>query len=113
MDIAELYRKVFQACVDFAVYQKGNIRKNVETMLPLIEKFSDYFLSRQAVEIDEEDYSFLQVLWMDILKDIASGLKENDRIFLEDAVEYGLKVFLEMFFEEQELQRLREESVVE
>ncbi len=112
MELAGLYQKVFQACIDFAVYQKKNIREHVEGALPLLEEFSDVFLGEQMEETGGEDYQYLQMVWMDILKDIALGLKENDRILLEDTVEYGLKVFLELFFEEQELKELKEACVV-
>lgn len=113
MDIAELYQKVFQACVDFTFYQEKNIQEHIEGILPMLEEFSNVFLGKQGVEIDEEDYRYLQVSWMDILKDLVSGLKEVDRVLLEDTVEYGLKVFLELFFEEQEVQEVREACVVE
>ena len=112
MDIAELYQKVFQTCVDFTVYRKKNIREHIEGLLPLLEEFSNVFLGKQDVEMDEEDYQYLQASWMDILEDLVSGLKEDDRVLLEDTVEYGLKVFLELFFEEQELQQLREACVI-
>ena len=98
--------------MDFAVYQKKNIRVHVEGVLPMLEEFSDVFLGEQMEGIGGGEYQHMQIVWMDILKDIALGLKENDRILLEDTVEYGLKVFLELFFEEQELQGLKEACVV-
>lgn len=109
MDISELYQDVFKMCIEFSAYQKNNVRENVKNILPVLGEFSEIILREHGLEIDAEDYRYLHESWVGILEDIASGMKENDRILLEDTVEYGLKAFLELFFEEQEVRKLREE----
>lgn len=113
MDISELYQDVFKMCIEFSVYQKNNVRKNVENILPMLGEFSEVILGEHGFGIDDEDYRYLHASWVGILEDIASGMKENDRILLEDTVEYGLKEFLELFFEEKEVRELREECASE
>lgn len=114
MDIEELYKKIFYSCVQFAVYQKKDIIENVKQLLPLLNNFANEFLRANGFELEEEDYQQLKQLLLNILNDIAQGMEQRDTVLLEDTIEFGLKEFVEMFIpDEQELKRLREESVSE
>lgn len=114
MNIEELYKKVFYSCVQFAVYQKENIIDDVKQILPFLNEFTQEFLSGNYFGLKEEDYQLLRQLLLDILNDIVQGMEQHDIVLLEDTIEFGLKEFVEMFIpDEQELQRLREESVSE
>ena len=114
MNIEELYKKIYATCVQFAVYRQKNTIENVQLFLPLLNEFVTVFLGGNEFGLDEEDYLLLKQLLMDILNDIMMGLEQRDRVLLEDAIEYGLKEFVELFFQdESELMRLREESVSE
>ncbi len=114
MEIEELYKKVYHACVEFAVYRKKNIKENVTDFLPLLGGFANQFLEGNYFGFDEEDYQQLKQLLLNILNDIAQGLEQRDNVLLEDTVEFGVKEFLELFIpDEEELRRLREESFSE
>ena len=114
MEIKELYKKVYHACVEFAVYQKKNIKENVADFLPMLGEFANKFLEENYFGFDEEDYQQLRQLLLNILSDIAQGMEQRDNVLLEDAVEFGLKEFLELFvMDEGELRRLKEESFSE
>lgn len=114
MNIEELYKKIYSACVQFAVYHKKNIIENVHELLPLLDDFVNEFFDGNIFGLEEEDYQLLKQLLLDILNDITMGLEQRDRILLEDTVEYGLKEFIELFIpDEGELQQLKEESVSE
>lgn len=111
MQVEELYKKVFYTCTQFAVYQKKDVQKNVEQLLPLLNEYADFFLTENQYGLKEEDYRLLQQLLINILQDIMQGLENRDNVLLEDTIEYGLKEFLELFIiEEQELMALREAS---
>ena len=111
MEIEELYKKVYRACVEFAVYRKKNIKENIADFLPLLGEFANKFLEEDYFGFDEEDYQQLKQLLLNILNDIAQGMEQRDSVLLEDTVEFGLKEFLELFIpDEGELRRLKEES---
>lgn len=114
MGIEELYSKVFGICVQFAVYQKKNVRDNIKKILPNLEVFTKEFLKNNNNVLVEEDYHLLKQLLLDILDDIAQGMENQDEVLLEDALEYGLKELLELLIiDEDKLRQLREESVDE
>lgn len=114
MEIEELYKKVYRACVEFAVYRKKNIKENVADFLPALGQFANKFLEENHFGFDEEDYQQLRRLLLNILNDITQGLEQRDNVLLEDTVEFGLKEFLELFvMDEGELRRLKEESFSE
>lgn len=71
------------------------------------------FLRENVFEIDKTDYEKLQLLFINIIRDLSQGLKNKDVVLLEDAMEYGLLSFLEIFMDEDEVSRLKEESVNE
>ena len=82
--------------------------------MPLLNNFVNEFFGENVFGLEEGDYQLLKQLLLDILNDITAGMEQRDRVLLEDAVEYGLKEFVELFIpDESELQRLREESVSE
>ena len=113
MKLEELYKKVFVACVQFAVYQKKQVQKDIEKILPDLKKFTNDFFVKNKYGIQEEDYIFLQKFLLNILQDFMEGMENRDRVLLEDTLEYGLKPFLELFFDEQDLIKLREETMDE
>lgn len=114
MQTEQLYRKVFETCVQFAVYQEKNIQENLKLLLPMIEEFTKEFLAENSYGFVEEDYQLLGQLLLNILQDIVEGLEYRDEILLEDTIEYGLKEFLELLIpDEDTLQRLKEECADE
>ena len=114
MEIEELYKRIYRACVEFAVYQKKNIKENVTAFLPLLGEFANQFLEENYFGFDGEDYRQLKQLLLNILSDIAQGMEQDDKVLLEDVVEFGIKEFLELFIpDEEKLRRLREESFSE
>ncbi|MDD7642134.1 MAG: hypothetical protein PUK75_06640 [bacterium] len=112
MNIAELYKIVFSTCVEFAVYQK-DVVSNVEQMLPMLNELGSLYFTENYYRLDEEDYHLVQMLLTDILKDITQGLEQQDRVLLEDTLEYGLLKFLEIFLEDDEILALKEACVIE
>ena len=114
MEIEELYKRIYRACVEFAVYQKKNIKENVTAFLSLLGEFANQFLEENYFGFDGEDYRQLKQLLLNILSDIAQGMEQDDKVLLEDVVEFGIKEFLELFIpDEEKLRRLREESFSE
>lgn len=112
--VEELYKEIYAACIQFAVYKEKNIVEKVQHFFPLLNDFVTVFMGGNEFGIEEEDYQLLRQLLIDILKDIALGIENRDRVLLEDTVEYGLKEFIEIFItDEEELYRLREESASE
>lgn len=79
----------------------------------MLNEFYDRFLRENVFEIDKTDYEKLQLLFINIIRDLSQGLKNKDVVLLEDAMEYGLLSFLEIFMDEDEVSRLKEESVNE
>ncbi len=114
MELSELYQMVYTSCVQFAVYQKKNISDRVKEILPYLNSFTNEFMSFNAYGIEEQDYRTLQLLLLDILKDLELGLNFQDAVILEDTMEYGLLKFLELFFStERELTTLKEACTIE
>ena len=111
--IQELYIKVFNICVQFAVFKNNNIQKEIEGIIPLIDSFSHNLLSGNTYGIRDEDYQLLCNLAIDILKDLSIGMENRDIVLLEDTLEYGLKDFLEIFMDDEELIELRKVSINE
>ena len=89
MSIKQIYTKVLKSCIGFSVY------------------------GTKKVEEETTDYEKLQLLFINIIRDLSQGLKNKDVVLLEDAMEYGLLSFLEIFMDEDEVSRLKEESVNE
>ena len=77
------------------------------------DKYAFYENDIVVFEIDKTDYEKLQLLFINIIRDLSQGLKNKDVVLLEDAMEYGLLPFLEIFMDEDEVSRLKEESVNE
>lgn len=113
MEIEVLYKKVYCACVEFAVYQKKNIKERIIEFWPVLGVFAKQFFEKSDFEFEEEYLQLRQVL-LEIINDIVQGMEQEDIILLQDAVEFGLKEFLEIFISsEEELRQLREESFSE
>ena len=113
MNIKHVYTKVLRACVGFSVYGTKKVEAETKELLPLLNEFYERFLRENLFEIDKTDYEKLQLLFINIIRDLSQGLKNNDVVLLEDAIEYGLLPFLEIFVDEDEVSRLKEESVNE
>ena len=109
MSIKQIYTKVLKSCIGFSVYGTKKVEEETKELLPLLNEFYDRFLR----EIDKTDYEKLQLLFINIIRDLSQGLKNKDVVLLEDAMEYGLLSFLEIFMDEDEVSRLKEESVNE
>ncbi len=107
-EIETLYKKVFSICVQFAVYEKEDIQKRIEEIIPELNSFTTFFLEENTFKLNLEDYQLLQQLLIDILKDIMQAMENRDNILLEDTLEYGLKPFLELFLEDKKIMMLRE-----
>ena len=43
-EIETLYKKVFFICVQFAVYEKEDIQKRIEEIIPELNSFTTFFL---------------------------------------------------------------------
>ena len=106
----ELYKKVYVACVEFAVYNKKNILENAEKFWPLLNEFINEFLKENIYGINEEDYQLLQQLLINILNDMVQAMDNRDSVLMADTVEYGLREFLELFFDEEEVMLLKREA---
>ena len=89
------------------------VEEETKELLPLLNEFYDRFLRENVFEIDKTDYEKLQLLFINIIRDLSQGLKNKDVVLLKDAMEYGLLPFLEIFMDEDEVSRLKEESVNE
>lgn len=113
MNIKQVYTKVLKACVGFSVYGTKKVEAETKELLPLLNEFYEQFLRENLFEIDKTDYEKLQLLFINIIRDLSQGLKNKDVVLLEDAMEYGLLPFLEIFMDEDEVSRLKEESVNE
>lgn len=107
-EIETLYKKVFFICVQFAVYEKEDIQKRIEEIIPELNSFTTFFLEENTFKLNLEDYQLLQQLLIDILKDIMQAMENRDNILLEDTLEYGLKPFLELFLEDKKIMMLGE-----
>lgn len=110
MNLEELYKKVFNICVGFAVYNKTNIIEEMYKILPEIKKNSMKILENNIYNMEDADYNALRTFLLEILQDIIQGIEQRDTVLLEDVCEYGLKKFLELFFTEEKLLDLRKEA---
>ena len=113
MELAELYKQIFSSCVKFAVFREKNVEKDIRNILPELEGFSNIILQGSIQGITKSENQVLQLQLKDILQDTVQGLEQKDHVLLEDTLEYGWKTFLELFFEEDELIKLREETTNE
>ena len=109
----ELYKDVFRSCVSFAVYEENSIIKDLLNYWDNLKSFIDFFCKKNELSIDEEDYNNLKKVLLEITNDIVNGINNKDIILLEDTVEFGLLPFLEMFFSDKELVKMKEEVTYE
>ena len=47
-EIETLYKKVFFICVQFAVYEKEDIQKRIEEIIPELNSFTTFFLEENT-----------------------------------------------------------------
>lgn len=74
----------------------GNIEAVMEFM-PQISEFVNWFVSGNIFEIEDNLYQVLCENLLDIVNDIMQAYKNNDRVLMNDAVQYGLIEYLNMF----------------
>ena len=113
MDIKQIYTKVLRSCVGFSVHGNKKVEEETKELLSALNEFYEQFLKDNIFEINKTDYEKLQLLFINIVRDLSQGLKNKDVVLLEDAMEYGLLPFLEIFMDEDEVSMLKEESVNE
>ena len=54
-EIETLYKKVFSICVQFAVYEKEDIQKRIEEIIPELNSFTTFFLEENTFKLNLED----------------------------------------------------------
>ncbi len=104
MEIIELKKRLDKICVEFMLFQKNNIEA-IQELLPQIEEFIVWFLGGNQFGVEDELYKSMSGNLLDILKDMAEGIKYGDRVLLHDAVAYGLSEYLDIFLSEEEGER--------
>ena len=84
------------------VYNKtqkiGNIDA-VKEYMPEITEFIKWFLSGNSFGIDNETYELLTNNLVEIMNDIITAIENNDRVLLNDAIQFGLQEYLRMFID--------------
>lgn len=111
MDLAKMYKEVFYACFRMAVYQQHDMEKRIKRWISDIEEITEKVIQQNCYKLDNDVYEESCGWWNSILSDISESLLHEDTVLLEDAIEFGLKEFLECFFTEDVLKRLKEESL--
>lgn len=111
MELTEIYGQVFLACFQAVVYKIHEMTKRVEEWMPWLGQATEELISENGFGLNEEARRDALTWWDSILKDLLEGLQQRDEVLLEDVVEFGLKEFLECFFPEEELNRIRKEAV--
>ena len=97
--IKELYSKLsFIGMVYLNSGRVGNIEAIMEYM-PQISEFVNWFVKENVFGIEENLYQRLCGNLLDIVNDIIQAYQNNDRVLMNDAVQYGLLDYLEMFIE--------------
>ena len=74
----------------------GNVEAVMEYM-PQISEFVNWFVSGNIFEIEDDLYRVLCENLLDIVNDIMQAYKNNDRVLMNDAVQYGLIEYFNMF----------------
>lgn len=104
MEIKELKKRLDRICVEFMLFQKNNIEA-IQELVPQIEEFIMWFLGGNQFGVEDELYKSMSRNLLDILIDMAEGIKYGDRVLLHDAVAYGLSEYLDLFLPEEEGER--------
>lgn len=103
----EQIKKLYETInfLGFYCTKNGNVKyiDMVKKILPEIQLFVEFFLNENNFENDNSIYDELKLNLIDILKDCISAVKENDRVLLLDALEYGLSEYLIMFLDDEEV----------
>ena len=113
MELEKFYKQVFFSCFRTSIYKKHDMEKQVKKWMPCLQQITENILKKNECSMEASEYKDVCNWWNSILKDILEGLAQNDTVLLEDAIEYGLKEFLECFISEEKLQQLRKESIDE
>lgn len=111
MDFTEIYKQVFEACFRMAVYKIHEMDAKVRQWMPWMREITEKVILNNCYSLEGQVYEEICVWWNAIMADILEGMSQRDVVLLEDTVEFGVKEFLECFFSEEELQRLREEAI--
>lgn len=93
-------------CINRIGYMRLETRSNdyieqARKILPEIEEFTNWFLSGNQFEIEDDLYQALQQNLLGILEDIVTAIQENDTVLMLDALEYGISEYLTMFVPEE------------
>lgn len=80
-----------------------NYMEKIRGLLPDVQEFAEWFLQGDAFGFGEELYQSLRANLLDILKDCADALQEDDRVLMMDALEQGIAEYLRMFLPEDYL----------
>lgn len=113
MELAHIYKQVFFACFRTSVYKKHDMGDRLKAWMPSLSEITEKVIQNNCYGLESQTYEDICVWWNSILSDILEGMTQRDTVLLEDAVEFGLKEFLECFLSEEELQKIRRESVDE
>lgn len=101
-DIGKLYFELDYIGMVFNKTQKiGNIEA-VKEHLSEISKFAEWFLEYNRFEIDDETYGMLAANLVEIMNDIVSAIENQDRVLMNDAIQFGLQEYLRMFIDTEE-----------
>lgn len=107
--IISLFEAINFIGFDCTYQKKNNYVEKAKDLMPRIQEFAGWFLEGNQFGIEEELYYALQGNLLDILKDIMTALKEQDRVLMLDAVENGIGEYLKMFLPENYFEEKRRE----
>lgn len=71
-------------------------------IIPEIDAFAQWFISEELVGITEEEHQWMNQNLLEILKDIAEAIWQEDIVLMMDALEQGLNEYLKMFLPDME-----------
>lgn len=113
MNVKEIYKIAIEISVKVAVFNQKGIIEKMQQFVPRLKFLNEYIFENNYYNLEKNDWCKLQKLYLDIIKDILNGLKNRDVILLMDTLENGLIPFLEIFLEDTEIRKIKEESRIE
>ena len=93
-------------------HRKYDYVEKTKSLIPDIREFVEWFMAGNQFGIEEEIYRQLQDNLLEILNDMTTALKEQDRVLMLDALEAGISEYLAMFLPEEYFME-QEENVCE
>ena len=101
-ELGKLYFELDYIGMVFNKTQKiGNIDA-VKEYLPEISQFVEWFLAGNRKHIDDETYNLLASNLIEIMNDIVTAIENQDRVLMNDAIQFGLQEYLKMFIDVEE-----------